>query len=151
METENERVILAAEIERHALEEEKILQEYHTFSDELPEGLLAVLVNHIATEEEMHHFLLRTLAEWLRSAEAVVPRESRQKIDMNELLKRTELLREHEQQTIDACRSLKFGLSDDAEELLEVVLDSIALDSEKHKRFLGLVESLIAGPENPER
>ena len=55
----------AGEVTRvlHVADEERILQEYHRLSDALPDGLLSVVVDHILTDEEMHHFLLRTLSE----------------------------------------------------------------------------------------
>lgn len=143
MANDNEREVLAGEIEKHVAEEERILTEYHALSESLPDGLLRVLVNHIVTEEKMHHFLLRTLVEWLRESPIATTGISKPSVDLDALLARTRTLREHERDTIEACRSLRFELSDEAEEVLEVLLGVIALDSEKHHRLLSLVESQI--------
>jgi hypothetical protein len=137
----DERRALADEFERHMAEEGEILKQYHALSDKLSDGRLSVLVNHIVTEEEMHHFLLRTLSDWLRSP--VPPAEGHP--DRDELLRVTRRLRGHEKKTIDACRGLKSRLSGDEGDLYDAVLDSIILDSEKHNRLLATVEKLIGG------
>jgi hypothetical protein len=141
----DERKALADEFERHIAEEGDILKKYHSLSDKLADGRLSVLINHIATEEEMHHFLLRTLSDWLR---APAPRaETRTESDSNrdELLRVTRMLRGHEMKTTEACRGLKSRVSGDEGELFDAVLDAIILDSEKHHRLLATVEKLIGG------
>ncbi|MFQ5416803.1 MAG: hypothetical protein ACE5FL_07115, partial [Myxococcota bacterium] len=70
MKSEADRAALACEFDRHRAEEGEILKSYHALSDELGKGPLALLINHIATEEEMHHFLLSTLSDWLRNPPA---------------------------------------------------------------------------------
>ena len=69
----DQREALAKQFDRHVEEEGKILQDYHKLSDKLTEGPLSVLINQIVTDEEMHHFLLRTVAEWLRSPRSRSP------------------------------------------------------------------------------
>jgi hypothetical protein len=53
------------------------------------------------------------------------------------------MLQEHEKQTVEACRDLNSRLSGADAELIETLLDALALDSEKHHRLLSAVEKLI--------
>jgi transcriptional regulator of acetoin/glycerol metabolism len=139
----NDRESLAAELERHVKEEGEILQEYRTFSDKLAEGPLSILVDHIVTEEEMHHFLLRTMSEWLQAPPASGESLAARGIDRDEILSHTQTLQEHEKKTIMECRALKSRLSGEEGDLFETLLEAIALDSEKHQRLLAAVVKLI--------
>ena len=142
---ETERESLACEFDRHRAEEGEILESYHALSDELGKGPLGLLINHIATEEEMHHFLLGTLSDWLRTSpglEECVPEDGP---DRDALLRQTRMLRGHEQKTIEACRGLKSRLTDGEGDLFDTILEAIATDSEKHQRLLETVERLIEG------
>jgi hypothetical protein len=139
----NDRELLAAELERHVKEEDEILQEYRALSDELAEGTLSVLVDHIVTEEEMHHFLLRTLGDWLESPPTPGASPAEQGLDREKILRHTQVLKEHETKTASECRALKARLSGAEEELFETLLEAMALDSEKHHRLLEAVERLL--------
>jgi rubrerythrin len=141
----DERRALADEFERHIEEEGEIVKKYHSLSDKLTDDRLSVLVNHIATEEEMHHFLLRTLADWLQASAPRAATRIASGPDRDELLRVTRMLRGHEKKTTEACRGLKSRLSDEEGELFDAVLDAIILDSEKHHRLLATVEMLIGG------
>jgi hypothetical protein len=143
MRSEAEREALAAEFDRHVAEEDEILREYHVLSDKLGEGPLSVLINHIVTEEEMHHFLLRTLSDWLRTPPTPGRSLAEQGLDHHAVLHHTRMLQQHEKKTIEACSSLKSRLSSEEGELFEGILDAIALDSEKHHRLLAIVERMI--------
>jgi hypothetical protein len=143
MKSAQEREALAAEFDRHVVEEDEILKQYHTLSDKLAEGPLSVLVNHIVTDEEMHHFLLRTMADWLRGAPTPGKSVSEQGLDREAILRHTRTLQEHEKKTIESCRELKTRLSGEERELFATILDTIALDSEKHHRLLAAVEKMI--------
>jgi hypothetical protein len=144
MQSAEQRAALASELERHVAEEGAVLESYHSLSDRLEEGRLGILINHIVTDEEMHHFLFRTLAEWLRAPEAPGGIRAATGPHREEILRQTRMLRSHERQTIDACRGLKSRLSGDEGELFDAILDAIGLDSEKHDRLLGAVERLLA-------
>ena len=143
MANKNDREILAAALERHVMEEDQILQEYRKLSDKLTKSSLRVLVDHIVTEEEMHHFLLRTLADWLRTPPTREVSLAEQGLDRGAVLERTRALQEHEKKTIEACRGLRSQLSGADGELFDTLLDAVALDSEKHHRLLAAVEKLI--------
>jgi hypothetical protein len=143
MKGEKEREALAREFDRHQAEEGEILERYHALSDQLGKDPLGLLINHIATEEEMHHFLLGTLSDWLRTPVAPGETLSERGVDRDVLLRQTRILRGHEQKTIEACRGLQAQLSGDEGELFDTLLEAIATDSEKHKRLLAMVEKLI--------
>ena len=145
MNSNNRREALADEIERHISAEEAILKEYHVLVDQLPEGPLSILINQIATEEEMHHFLLSTLAEWLRSEPDSDPGNLLENIDRSAIAERARMLQDHEQATIDACSELKQRVQGEPEELLEALLDVLILDSRKHHRLLAALDRIASG------
>ena len=144
MNSNSGREALADEIERHIGAEEAILKEYHVLVDHLPEGPLSVLVNQITTEEEMHHFLLSTLAEWLRSEPDTDPSSLLAGIDRNAIVDRARMLQDHEQATIDACSELKEQVQAEPDELIEALLDVLILDSRKHHRLLAALDRIAS-------
>jgi hypothetical protein len=138
--SDKERESLAAKFDGHADEEGKILGEYRALSDKLGNSSAGMLVNQILTEEEVHHLLLRTMAKWLReSPPTAIP----QAANRTELLRLTQELQTHEEETIDACRNLKSRVSKAGEGLIESLLDAMVLDSEKHHRLLVAVEKML--------
>lgn len=144
MNSDSLRENLADEIERHIDAEEAIIQEYHALVDHLPEGPLSILVNQITTEEEMHHFLLSTLAEWLRSDSGPDPGSLLEGIDRSAIVDRARRLQDHEQATIDACSELKQQVEGESDELLEALLDVLILDSRKHHRLLAALDRIAS-------
>jgi len=149
VESSEEREALAAEFDRHVAAEEQILEAYHRLSDQLPEGPLGLVVNHIATDEEMHHFLLGTLADWMRRPEKFqVPLADDSGCDLATLLRLSADLRKHEQQTIESCEALKARIHGREAEVFAGLLDAISLDSQKHHRLLGLVSLMVESRED---
>ena len=142
MESNQQRELLAAKLERHADEEGKILGEYRVLSEKLGDNDLGNLVSHILTEEELHHLLLRTMGKWLRESTArggaLPPRGER-----TDLLRLTQTLQRHEEETIEACSHLQTELAGHSDELLLTLLDAMVLDSEKHRRLLVVVEKML--------
>ncbi len=143
MESNKERESLAANFDRHAEEEGKVLGEYRALSEKLEDGPIGFLIDLILTEEEQHHFLLSTMTKWLREPPSAGKSVGLQGINREELLKHTEKLRRHEQETINTYRNLKSQLSGEDRELLDTLLDGMVLDSEKHHRLLLAVEKMI--------
>lgn len=142
MSSDTERKSLAAKFERHADEESKILAQYRLLSEKLGDSDLGSLVSHILTEEELHHLLLHTMGTWLREPSGqgrVLP----PKAERGDLLRLTQTLQRHEQETIDACASLQTQLGAQGEDLLVILLDAMILDSEKHRRLLVAVENML--------
>jgi len=140
---QTDRESLATQFERHADEEGKILTEYRVLSEKLGNSSAGNLVSHILTEEELHHLLLRTLAQWMREPQPEQARAIPPDANRAELLRLTRILQKHEIETIDHCRAVKSQLSGDTAELLGTLLEAMVLDSEKHHRLLGAVETLL--------
>ena len=143
MSGQTDRESLATQFERHGDEEGKILTEYRVLSEKLGNSSAGNLVSHILTEEELHHLLLRTLAQWMREPQPEQARAIPPDANRAELLRLTRILQKHEIETIDHCRAVKSELSGDTAELLGTLLEAMVLDSEKHHRLLGAVETLL--------
>lgn len=141
MTKDSERESVAAELDRHAEEETRILGQYRALSEQLEDGPASFLIDHILTEEELHHFLLMSLAKWLR--DPPLERAAPEGELRHQLLQRTRELQQHERETIDTCRDLKTRLPTEDGELLTAVVDAITLDSEKHHRLLAAVAALL--------
>ena len=143
MSSDSQRESLATKFERHADEEGKILAEYRVLSEKLGNSSAGNLVSHILTEEELHHLLLRTLAQWMRERPTEQERAVPPDANRAELLRLTQKLQKHEIETIDTCRAVKSELFGETAELLGTLLEAMVLDSEKHHRLLGAVEKLL--------
>jgi len=142
--SDSERESLAAKFDRHADDEGAILAEYRELAAGLGESAIGMLVNQILTEEEMHHLLLRTMATWLRKpADAAQAMRIPERADRAEILRRTQLLRMHERETIDACRRLEPQLSGELAGFLGILLNAMILDSEKHEKLLRAIETML--------
>lgn len=139
----DDRISLAAQFERHANEEDRILTEYRVLSEKLGNSSAGNLVSHILTEEELHHLLLRTLARWMRETQTEQMRAVPQDADREELLRLTRKLQRHEIETIDHCHAVKAQLSGETADLLGTLLEAMALDSKKHHLLLGAVDKLL--------
>ena len=144
--TKEMRESLAATFERHAEEEGKILAQYRSLAEKLTDNNPArFLIKLILTEEELHHELLRTAAKWFREHSGAERSAIPPGANANELLRRTDQLRDHEKETIEACERLRSRVSDTGGALISSVLDIMAMDSEKHHRLLTTVQKLIKG------
>jgi hypothetical protein len=140
-----DREALAASFDRHAEEEGKILAEYQAMADRLGASPARFLVKLIVTEEELHHQFFRAAARWLREPAAPGERGGGPNGSVDELVRRTEQLQEHEKQTIEVCRRLESELSGAGGEILASVIEVMAMDSEKHHRLLERVKRILAG------
>lgn len=135
------REICAARLDQHVEEETGILEEYRSVAGPIESGPIRFLIDFILHDEERHHGLLRMMAKHLRI-------KNRHKkdlpwvIDRVELVRHMQKLREHERETIAACRDLKDQLPSDESEFFGALLDALILDSEKHERLLLAVERL---------
>jgi hypothetical protein len=143
MENIKDRGSLADKFDRHVEEEGKVLDEYRVLSEKSGDGPVGFLIDLILTEEEQHHFLLRTMARWLRESPAAGESGGVEGGNRAEILRYTQRLRKHEQETIEAFRDLKPQLPREDGDLLESLLDVMILDSQKHHRLLLVVEKMI--------
>jgi hypothetical protein len=139
----NKRELLAATFDRHAAEEGKILAQYRVLSEQLGDSPAGFLVSHILTEEEMHHLLLSTVAIWLRAHPFGNEPAFPEGVNPAGLLELSRTLRQHESETIEACRKLKSQLSAEERDLIGTLLDVVILDSEKHHLLLLAVEKVM--------
>ncbi|OGQ80151.1 MAG: hypothetical protein A3F90_12670 [Deltaproteobacteria bacterium RIFCSPLOWO2_12_FULL_60_19] len=141
---QREREGFAESLERHVEAEGKMLEEYRALSEKIADDPVGLLVDLILTEEEQHHFLLRTMANRLRKP---LPGETlefhTEKPAREELLRYTQKLRGHERETIGIFRNLKSQLPSEKNEFFDALLDVMILDSEKHERLLLAVEKMI--------
>lgn len=141
---EKGREFFAESLDRHVEAEGKILEEYRALSEKIADGPVGMLVDLILTEEEQHHFLLRTMANRLRKP---LPGETlefhKEKSARKELLRYTQKLRGHERETIGVFRNLKSQLPLEKNEFFDALLDVMILDSEKHERLLSAIEKMI--------
>lgn len=142
MNGQKETGLFAESLERHVEAETKILDEYRTLAGTMEDGPISFLIDLILTEEEQHHFLLRTMARRLREPFTEDEQELSWVVDPPELLRQTQRLREHERKTIDACLQLKSQVPLENADLFTALLDVMILDSEKHERLLLAVEKL---------
>ncbi len=143
MNAREERELFAANLDRHVEAEGRILEEYRALSEKIQHGPVGLLIDLILTEEEQHHFLLRTMAKTLRRPLQGEGGLGGGGVDRGELLGVTRRFREHEQETISACRTLKTQIPVEEAELFDALLDVLILDSEKHQRLLLAVERII--------
>jgi hypothetical protein len=143
MASDSEREAVAAELDRHADEEMEIVRQYCDLSEHLEDGPMSFLIEHILTEENIHHYLLRSLASWLRDPLAGGESAGPQGEIRDELLRHTRALQEHERESIDACKSLKSQLPREEGQLLGTVLDAMAMDCAKHHMLLSVVAKMM--------
>lgn len=120
--------------------EGKILDEYRTLAGKIEDGPVSFLIDLILTEEEQHHFLLRTMAKRIRDPFKKGERKELKWVDRDALLEHTRRLQEHDQETIHACQNLKSQAPLEEEGLFNALLDAMILDSKKHERLLLAVE-----------
>jgi hypothetical protein len=140
MNGQKERGLFAESLERHVEAEAQILDEYRSLAGMMEDGAISFLIDLILTEEEQHHFLLRSMAKRLREP---FKNELSWAVDRDELRRQTQRLREHERKTIDACRQLKSQVPVENVDFFTALLDVMILDSEKHERLLLAVEKLV--------
>ena len=139
----------AASLDRHVETEGRILEEYRALSEKIADGPVGMLVDLILTEEEQHHFLLRTMAKRLREPlRQRAEEELSWAVDRHEVARHAQKLRQHERETIAACRQLKNQLPAEDAEFFDAILDAIILDSEKHQRLLLAVDQIIVSGEH---
>ena len=137
-----DRKSLVERFERHAQEEGRILNQYRVLAEQLGDSELGSLVDHIMTEEELHHLLLRTMGKWLVEPSGPA-RALPAPAVCAELLHLTQSLQRHEEETIDACSKLQEELKGQGNDLIVTLLDAMVLDSEKHRRLLAVVEKML--------
>jgi hypothetical protein len=138
---DKQREVCAACLDQHVETESGIMEEYRSLAGPIESGPIRFLIDFILHDEERHHGLLRMMAKYLRIKNRR-KKELPWVIDRLELVRHMRKLREHERETIAACRELKDQLPSDESEFFGALLDAVILDSEKHERLLLAVERL---------
>jgi hypothetical protein len=132
--------------EMHADGETETLRSYRRLAATAADPAVALLMNLVVEDEERHHELLRRMAtrlrdalEWTRSPDALptraIPQGQEHGDDAVTLLKH---IRE-EQESAEHLRVLAKQNSNLYGGLFELLLQTMALDSEKHARILRFV------------
>src|SRR3989338_938886 len=142
MSAKKERELFAANLDGHVEAESRILREYRALAEKVKDGTISFLIDLILTEEEQHHFMLRTMARWLREPSGNRGLHGLESAGRDELLRHTRRLREHERETMNACRNYKSQVPLEDPDLFAALLDAMILDSENHEKLLLAVESL---------
>jgi len=143
MDYKSEREFLASTFQSYVTTEAKILEEYRALSKQLGDSTCGLLVNHILTEEEMHHLLFSTAAMWLKEHTSTEYSPLPAGANKSGILQMTRTLREHESKTIESFHKLKAQLPAGEAELVGTLLDIVILDSEKHCQVLDGMEKVL--------
>jgi rubrerythrin len=143
MTRQKEREQFAKALEWHVGEEQRILDEYRTFTSRLKGSSVSLLTDLILTDEDQHHALLQKMVKILREPAGGKTRDMLEDDNLEGLLQETRKLREHEKETVQVCRNLKSQMNLQEPEPFEAILDALIFDSEKHQRLLLAVEKTI--------
>lgn len=139
-------------IERHAAAESAALGQYHYLAEQSDDPIVALIMRLILEDEERHHTLLTRIATTLRDAlnwtysPNALPESRGTALSASaqaDLIAMARALVEEEQTGARALRRLADrgqGLGDGLDELL---LDMMAMDSDKHARLLQFVQKRL--------
>ncbi|GAC1315419.1 MAG: hypothetical protein NVSMB2_06950 [Chloroflexota bacterium] len=144
-------------VERHATAEAESLGHYRYLADQSEDPVVALIMRLILDDEDRHHSLLKRIAttlrdalNWTYSADALPDGGAAHTTDgsrQRELVALCRLLIEEERTGAQALRRLAdhgHGLGGGLDELL---LDMMAMDSEKHARLLHFVQKRLEARE----
>lgn len=142
---------LLAAFETHIQAETDTLLAYRKLAETTPDPLVALLMQLVLEDEERHHQLvermsarLRDSLEWTRSPNALPsPAESGAPATAEALTAVRGFLR-HEQEGTRHLRQLAKQSSDLYDGVFELLLNVMAMDSEKHARILEFVQRRLA-------
>lgn len=147
--SEFERLLRA--IEDHVRDESSALTQYDQLATATQDPVVALVMRLILEDEVRHHGLLGRIAAtvrdalyWTRSADALPPSVTPQERLPTELVALARALIEEEQAGARALRDLagrQRGIDDGLDSLL---LEMMALDSDKHARMLQFVQRRLA-------
>jgi len=123
-----------------------MLEEYRSLAAACGDGPVGRLLALILADEEVHHLQLLTMAKWLREGQGVGTRADVELagVDRERLLERTRVLKHHEEETADACRSLQASLDSERAAPFRAMLEAMVHDSRKHYDLLSAIERLAS-------
>ena len=138
--------LLVQAIETHIAEEEASVDAYRQLACETPDPVVAALMRLLAEDEERHHRLfeeigktLRNRLDWNADAPALID-SSRTAAEIEaEWLRRVRVFEADERRGARALRELAHRARAECEPLACQLLESMAMDSDKHARLLKFV------------
>ncbi len=136
-----ERVLEA--FERHAASEEDSVGLYAEIADTSPDPVIALLMSLVHEDELRHHGLLERMAarlrddlRWTHSPDALPSGALVRAAGPNETPEVLNRLAKEEREGVDHLRRLAHEVSNLHSGLLALLLEMMALDSEKHEKVM---------------
>lgn len=147
MNAKKERKLFAAGLEGLLRKENKIVEEYRALAELIEDIPAGILLDWVIIEEVAHHTLLCTI---IRSLKQIPGKKTGNGADSVGIVRDNALrwigkLRLKEQAVTADCRSLKRQACWEDRDLIDALLDALAMDSKKHQRFLLMVEKTVKG------
>lgn len=144
-------------IERHALAEEDALEQYRYVSAVSRDPVIALVMRLILEDEERHHGLLKRMEaslrdalEWTHSPNALPTAGMPQAPVAQELAEAVRFLIDEEHTSARYMRELGRQERHISAGLHTLLLEMMALDSEKHAKLLGFVRDRLSGRSHTE-
>jgi rubrerythrin len=144
-------------IERHAMAEEEALEQYRYVSMASGDPVIALVMRLILEDEERHHSLLRRIEaslrdalEWTHSPNALPMSDSPRAAAARELADAVRFLIDEEHSGARYMRQLAREEERISAGLHTLLLETMALDSEKHAKLLGFVRDRLTARGRPE-
>jgi len=138
-------------VERHANAEQDALAEYEHIGSASGDPVVALVMRLILEDEERHHGLLKrmqaTLSDalnWTHSPDALPPTAAPEKALTEELATTTQGLIEEEHTGARYLRKLAHEQKGIGDGLHSMLLEMMAMDSEKHARLLQYAQHRLA-------
>jgi len=139
-------------IQRHIRAESDALVQYDRIAEESGDPVIALVMRLVLQDEERHHALLERIAnslrdalEWTHSPDALPTGQPYSGERAASLASVTRELIEEERQGAKALRHLAHQERKIAEGLHSLLLEMMALDSDKHAHLLQFVEQRLQG------
>jgi hypothetical protein len=137
---------LLAAFERHLTSEADTVVAYRELAESTADPVIALLMRQVVDDEERHHGLLQSMAarlrdtlEWTRSPEALPTRGQATEAEARALVDTLRAFTRQEHEGARQARELARQQSGLYDGLFELLLETMAADSEKHERILGFV------------
>ncbi len=142
MNGKKERELLIVGLEGLLRKKGEIAEEYRALAEMLEDIPVGLFLDWVVVEEEAHQTLI------IRSLKKTTQREGRNcatgvEIERDTTLGWVERLKMKERAVVADCRSLKSQSYWANGDSVDALLDALVMDSEKHQRFLLVVEKAI--------
>ncbi len=147
MNAKKERELFAAGLEGLLRKENKIVEEYRGLAELIEDIPAGLLLDWVITEGVAHHTLLCTIISFLKQIPGKKTGNGADSVGIvrDNALRWIGRLRLKEQAVTADCRSLKRQACWEEGDLIDALLDALAMDSKKHQRFLLMVEKTVKG------